>query len=106
MKAILWGLVQALVTVFLCGMAVGITIQLQRWEAPGNGYLDSLALLLLLGIAALASATAVLAYPAYLILQRRLREGFGLLLSTIAWLVLLLGAMLTAIVFFDNHGIF
>ncbi len=80
----------------------GVTL-LQRWEAPGDGYLDKLALVLLFVTAALVSALLVLAYPLYLVLQQRLREGFSLLLSTTGWLVLILVSVIAAIVF-GLHG--
>lgn len=80
--------------------------QLQKWEAPSNGFLDDLVLLLLFVTSALVSATLVLAYPSYLLLQRRLREGFLLLFSTIAWLILMLVGIIIAIVFFNIHTIF
>ncbi len=105
-RAILWGLAQAVATVFFSGIAVGMVAQLQKWEAPSNGYLDDLVLLLLFVTSALVSATLVLAYPSYLLLQRRLREGFLLLFSTIAWLILMLVGIIIAIVFFNIHTIF
>ena len=105
-RAILWGLVQASATALFAGIAVGMVAQLQRWEAPLDGYLDDLALLLLFVTSALVSATLVLAYPSYLLLQRQLREGFLLLFSTIAWLALMLVGVITAIVFFGRHTIF
>ncbi len=105
-RAILWGLAQALATVLFSGIAVGMVVQLQKWEAPSDGYFDDLALLLLFVTSALISATLVLAYPSYLLLQRQLRAGFLLLFSTIAWLVLMLVTLIIAIVFFNMHATF
>lgn len=99
-RAIFCGLMQASATVLFCGVAVRIVAQLQKWEAPNDGYFDTVALLLLFVTSALVSATLVLAYPSYLLLHQRLREGFLLLLSTVIWLVLILASILAAIAFF------
>ncbi len=105
-RAILWGLGQALATVLFCSVAVVVATQVQKWEGPKDGYLDDLALLLLFVTSALVSASLVLAYPAYLVLKQQISEGFLLLLSTVAWLVLMLGAIITAIAFLDIHTVF
>jgi hypothetical protein len=89
-RAIFWGLAQALVTTFVCGIAIGAVARLQVWESPRDGYWDDLAFLLIFVASALISASVVLAYPAYLVFQQRVREGFLLLFSTIGWLVLIL----------------
>ena len=54
----------------------------------------------------LIAGTVVLARPTYLMLTQRINEGFLLLLATIIWLVLILGCVLVAIVFFHVHTIF
>ena len=105
-RAILWGLVQAVATVLFCTLAIAVATQIQKWEGPKNGFIDDLALLLLFVASALVSATLVLAYPAYLVLKQQINEGFALLLSTIIWLVLMLAGILTFIAFFDIHSIF
>lgn len=105
-RTILWGLAQALITVLFSSAAVAAATQLQRWESSTDGYLDKVALLLLFAVSALVVGGLVLARPAYLILQQRLKEGFVLLVSTTVWLMLMLGAILIVIVFFDVHTIF
>ena len=105
-RTILWGLLQALVTVIICGLAILAFAQLQSWESCSDGYVDKIALLLLFVTSALISGTAVLARPAYLMLQQRINEGFQLLLSTIIWLVLILTCVFMGIVFLDLHTIF
>jgi hypothetical protein len=105
-RTVLLGLVQALATVLIAGIALKMVAQIQKWESPSNGYFDDFALLLIFVTSALVSGTLVLAYPAYLLLQQRLKEGFLLLFSTIAWLILMLIGVLMAIVFFDIHTIF
>jgi len=103
---ILWGLVQALFTVLICGLATVAFTQLQGWESSTDGFMDKIALLLLFVTSALVSGTVVLARPAYLMLNQRIREGFFLLLSAIFWLVLVLICAIVVIVFFDVHAIF
>ena len=98
-SVILLGLAQAAATLVVCGVAVMLVEKLQQWEDPKDGYLDSVALVLLFITSALVSGTLVLAHPGYLLLQQRLREGYLLLLSTIGWLVAILGSILAVIVF-------
>ena len=86
--------------------AVAAATQLQRWESSTDGYLDKVALLLLFAVSALVGGGLVLARPAYLILQQRLKEGFVLLVSTTVWLVLILGCLLVVVVFLDIHTLF
>ena len=105
-KTIIWGFIQALIVIIICYITLLMTVQMQEWEAPRNGFLDDLILLVLVGVAALISGIAVLAYPAYLLLSKRTKEGFLLLFSTVVWLVLILGCFLAAIVFLDIHTIF
>jgi hypothetical protein len=105
-KLVLWGLLQTIIVIIICGLALLAAAQLQQWEASNDGFLDDLVLLLVFGVAALISGTAVLAYPVYLVLKQRIREGYTLLISTIIWLVLLLGCALIGIVFLDIHTIF
>jgi hypothetical protein len=105
-RAILWGLGQALALVLVCGVAVGAVALLQRWEASADGFLDKVALLLLFVTAALVSVIVVLARPAYLALKQRLAEGVLLVLSTTAWLALMVGSVLIVIKVFDVHTIF
>lgn len=102
-RLVLQALAQTVAIVLVCGVAVGVMRQLQRWESPTDGYLDKVALLLLFAISALVSAVLALAYPSYLVLQQRLREGLLLLLATVGWLVLILGGILTVIMFPDIH---
>jgi hypothetical protein len=97
-KAVFLGLAQAVATSMVCFIAVGAVLQLQKWEAPNDGYLDDVALLLIFGVAALISAALVLAYPAYLMLSQRLKEGFSLLISTILWLIIILVGILGVII--------
>ena len=104
-RAVFQGFGQAIIVIFICGLTVLGTAFLQRWEASADGYLDKVALILLFGVAALVSGTVVMACPAYLVLQQRIREGFLLLLLTIIWLVLMLGGILISIIFFDIHTI-
>jgi len=105
-RLVLWGLGQALATILLCALAVAGVAQLQRWESPRDGYLDKIALLLLLVVSALVSATFILAGPAYLTLRLRVKEGFLLLLTTVAWLIVMLGLVFVAIVFLHVHTLF
>jgi hypothetical protein len=105
-KTILWGLIQSLIVILICGIALVASSQMQKWEAPVDGFVDDLAMLLIFGVAALISGTVVLTYPAYLILHQQIKEGFMLLIATIAWLLLLLGCLLIVIVFLDIHTIF
>jgi hypothetical protein len=98
-KAVLTGLAQALATLAVCAVAVLMAERLQQLEDPNDGYLDSVALLLLFVTSALVCGAIVLAYPAYLLLRLRLREGYLLLLSTIGWLVAMLGSVLAVIAF-------
>lgn len=105
-RTILWGLAQALATVLFSGAAVAAATQLQRWESSTDGYLDKVALILLFAVSVLVGGGLVLTRPAYLILQQRLKEGFILLLSTIVWLMLMLGCFLVVIVFLDIHTLF
>lgn len=102
-RLVLWGLAQALATVLVCGVAVGISAKLQKWEGPGNGYFDDVSLLLVFVTSALVSATLVLGYPLYLLLRQRLREGFLLLLSTGGWLILIVAGAITAVLL-GVHG--
>ena len=102
-RAILWGFGQALSLVFVCGVAVAAMALLQRWESSVDGFLDKAALLLLFVTAALVSVIVVLARPTYLVLKQRLTEGVLLVLSTIAWLVLMVGSILIVIKVFDVH---
>jgi len=104
-KTILWGLLQALIVIIICFITLMGTIQMQKWEAPNDGFLDDFALLLLFGIAALVCATVVLARPVYLWLQQRTNEGFILLISTIVWLVILLGCIFLGIIFLHIHTV-
>jgi hypothetical protein len=104
-KTILWGLLQALIVIIICFITLIGTIQLQKWEAPNDGFLDDLALLLLFGIAALVCATVILARPVYLWLQQRMNEGFILLISTIVWLVILLGCIFLSIICLHIHTV-
>jgi ABC-type multidrug transport system fused ATPase/permease subunit len=97
-KTIFHGLVQAVATSVVCFIAVGAVLQLQKWEAPNDGYLDDVALLLVFGVAALVSAALVLVYPAYLVFSQRLKEGFSLLISTILWLIVILVGILGVII--------
>jgi hypothetical protein len=97
-KAIFCGLAQAVATSVVCFIAVGAVLQLQKWEAPNDGYLDDVAFLLIFGVAALTSAALVLVYPAYLVFSQRLKEGFSLLISTILWLIVILLGILVVIV--------
>ena len=103
---ILWGLLQALVTSFICGLAMLALAHLQEWESSYDGYVDKVALLLLFVTSALISGTVVLAGPAYLMLQQRINEGFLLLLSTVVWLVLILACVFVGIVFWNIHTLF
>jgi hypothetical protein len=96
-RAVFIGLAQALATLVVCAIAMGTLLQLQKWESVANGYFDQIVFLLLFMTSALASATLVLAYPAYLLLKQRLREGFTLLISTVLWLILLLAGLMTAV---------
>jgi hypothetical protein len=105
-RAILWGLIQAIVVIFVCSMTVIIIYQLQISETCTDGFLDDIAFLLLFGVAALISGTVVLARPVYLMLQQQISAGFVLLLSTIVWLALILICAIVAIVFFDVRVIF
>ena len=105
-SAILWEFGQALSLLFTCGVAVAAVALLQRWEDSSDGFLDKVALLLLFVTAALVSGLAVLARPAYLVLKQRLTEGVLLILSTIAWLVLMVGSILIIIKVLDVHTIF
>ena len=102
---ILGGLIQAIIVILVCCITIIASNQLQKWESGADGFVDELALLLLFGVAALISGTVVLAPSAYLMLKQRTNEGFMLLLSTIVWLVLLLGCILIGIVFLDIHTI-
>jgi hypothetical protein len=96
-----YGLGQALAALVVCAVAVVLVEKIQSWEDPNDGYLDSVALLLLFVTSALVCGTIVLACPAYLLLRLRLREGYLLLLSTAGWLVAMLGSVLAVIVFSD-----
>lgn len=102
-RVILWGLGQAVCLLLICGIAVSAVALLQRWESSTDGYLDKVALLLLFVTAALISGIVVLTRPAYLFLKQRLTEGVLLVLSTIAWLVLIVGSILIVIKVFDVH---
>ncbi len=102
-RLVLLALAQAMAIVLVCGVAVSVMRQLQKWESPTDGYLDKVALLLLFAISAFVCAVLALAYPAYLVLQQRLREGFWLVLTTVGWLVVILGGILAVIVFPDIH---
>ena len=97
---------QAFLTMFICGLATVVFTQLQGWESSTDGFVDKTALLLLFVTSALIAGTVVLARPTYLMLTQRINEGFLLLLATIIWLVLILGCVLVAIVFFQVHTIF
>ena len=97
-RLILTSLAQASSTTLFCGLAVGAVAMLQKYEAGSDSYLDTVALLLLFVTSALISATLVLGYPSYLILQQRFKEGFWLLFSTVGWLVIILGGILAVIV--------
>ena len=97
-RAVFLGLVQAVATSVVSFVAVGAVLQLQKWEAPNDGYLDDVALLLIVGVAALTSAALVLVYPAYLVFSQRLKEGFSLLISTILWLIVILVGVLGVII--------
>ncbi len=105
-KTILWGLVQTLIVIIICIITLLGTAQMQKWEASSDGFLDDLALLLLMGVATLVCGTVVLARPVYLWLHQRTNEGFILLISTIGWLVILLGCVFLGIIFLDIHSIF
>jgi len=105
-RMVLWGLLQALIILFICGLAIVALTQLQDWESSTDGFVDKMTLLLLFVTSALLSGTVVLARPAHLMFQQRIKDGFILLLSTIVWLVLMLVCVLTIIVFFDVHTIF
>jgi hypothetical protein len=97
-RAVFLGLVQAVATSIVCIVAVGAVLQLQKWESPTDGFFDDVAFLLIFVISALVSATIVLAYPAYLILSQRFKEGFFLLISTILWLIIILVGILSVII--------
>jgi len=97
-RAVFLGLIQAVATSIICVIALGAVSQLQKWESPIDGFFDDVALLLIFIISALVSATLVLAYPAYLILSQRLKEGFSLLISTILWLIVILVGILGVII--------
>jgi hypothetical protein len=96
---IVWGFIQASVTMLYSGLAVRLALQLQHWVSPTNGYVDKLALILLLGISGLIVGLLILARPAYLLLKQQLRDGFVLLLSTIFWLVLMLMVIFIIVIF-------
>jgi hypothetical protein len=98
-KVVFLGLAQALAVLFVCAIAISALSQLQKWESSTDGYLDSVALVLIFVVSALVSATLVLAYPAYLLLSQRLKEGFSLLFSTILWLIIILVCMIGVIIF-------
>jgi hypothetical protein len=104
-KTILWGLAQALVTLFICALGTLAYIRLQGWENPWDGFMDRIALLLVFVVLALVTGSVILARPVYLILQRRINEGYLLLFSTIMWLVLILACVLAFMVSFDVHTI-
>ena len=106
LRAIFWGLGQALCLIFVCGIAVAAVALLQRWEDSSDGFLDKVALLLLFITAALISMIVVLARPAYLVLKQRLMEGVLLILATVSWLALMTGLILIIIKVFDVHSIF
>ena len=97
-RTILWGFVQALVTVFVCGLAYIVFIQMQGWESCTDGFLDKITLVLLFVTSALVSATLVLGYPSYLLLQQRLKDGYLLLLFTVGWLMLIMLGIIAVIV--------
>ena len=97
-RAVFLGLAQAVATFVVFSITIGAVSQLQKWESPADGYLDKVAILLLLGTSALISVTLVLAYPAYLMLSQRFREGFSILLYTILWLIIMLAGTTTVIV--------
>jgi drug/metabolite transporter (DMT)-like permease len=102
-RLVLQALAQTVAILLVCGVVVVVMRQLQKWESPTDGYLDKVALLLLFAVSALVSAVLALAYPSYLVLQQRLREGFLLVLATVGWLVVILGGILALIVFRDIH---
>ena len=102
-RLVFWGLVQASATFLVCTVAIGLESQLQKWEGPGNGYFDDVSLLLVFVTSALVSAILVLGYPLYLLLQKQIREGFLLLLSTGGWLILIVAGAITAVVL-GVHG--
>lgn len=90
----------------LCGVAVGVASQLQRWESSTDGFLDKVALALLLVTSASVAGLLVLGRPGYLVLQQRVAEGLVVLVSTVAWLAAALAVILTLVVFLDVHTIF
>ncbi len=102
-RVILWGLGQAVCLLLVCGIAVSAMALLQRWESSTDGYLDKVALILLFVTVALVSGIVVLTRPVYLFLKQRLTEGILLVLSTIGWLVLIVGSILIVIKVFDVH---
>jgi hypothetical protein len=105
-RAILWGFAQAISVLVLGGLAVGAAAQLQRWESSTDGFLDKVALALLLAISVLLGGLTVLGWPGYLVLQQRVREGVLVLASTTFWLVATLGVILILVILLDVHTIF
>lgn len=100
-RPIFWGLAQALAAVVICGLGVAAVTRLQRWESSSDGFLDKVALVLVLVASALVGGTVILGRPAYLALQQRAVDAFRLLLYTVLWV----GVLLVLIVFFDVHAI-
>ena len=105
-RGLVWGFGQAMTALLLCGLAVGVASKLQGWESSTDGFLDKVAMALLLVTSASVAGLVVLGRPGYLVLQRRAEEGAIVLVSTVFWLAATFGGILVLIVLLDVHTIF
>jgi len=99
----LLGLAQALGTVLYVVLVVLFLVGLPSIDDSSDvdgqtiEYLTAVGVLLLFVVSACISGALVLGYPVVLALRQRIRDAVLLVVSTVAWLILLLAVVVTII---------
>lgn len=95
------GLVQALGVVVYCGLVVGMLNLFGKVIFAPPGFFGSLLILVLLVFSAAVSGSIVFGYPAYLALNKKIREALSILAFTLLYclgIIIIILVLITALV--------
>jgi len=81
------GLLQALGIVVYCGLIAGLLLLLGKTDVTPAGFLGATLMLILLVFSAAITGSIVFSYPAYLALNKKIKEALSLLAYTLLYLL-------------------
>ncbi len=99
-KPILSGLVHALGVAAYCGLVAGFFQLGERAFGDYQGSLLIVLMLVLLVLSAAITGSLVFGYPVYLVYKGKTKLGLEILISTLVWLLVIVGVVLGIIALF------